>query len=459
MPSSQAMAPGGGSNAPFVAPGAMGGLPGGGPLSSQEGGVNAPGVMTGEAAGYPFELNAAGANGALGTGAPGGAYAGAGTGAGGTAGTGAENAASGFAPSDGAATAGTEAFESALAGLSGPGGAGAAESNFTPNMIGDLSPIGLRAIQTQGPPTVGPPSLRPPGAPGARSASLFAPSVRALKVSENMSPRPQDRFFADFNYYNNVNAAMNVYDRTPIKNMEVYRQIYGFEKTFDQGRGSFGMRLPINTLTADGTSRAISTPTRTAAGNLSMFAKYILKEDVKTGSLISAGLAVTAPTGPGRFAGAPYIDGINNTSFQPFLGYIFNFRKFYIQGFSAFDFTSSARDVTLMYNDLGIGYYLFRAQDPSAFLTAVVPTFEAHVNSPFTHRDWKNRFDPAGTADIVNLTYGLNFQIQRTAVISTALVTPVTGPRPFDAEFVMFVNFFYGRSRAGRIPIQPPPGF
>lgn len=448
-PSSQILTPQAGPSAPFVAPGTMGGLPGGGQPLPGGGGPTAPG---GAAAGYPFSLeeaNAVGAGGAL---APGSAYPGSG------AGGGAAGMASGFGPSTpAAAAAGAEAFESALAGLSGPGGAGAAESGFTPNMIGDLSPIGLRAIPAQGPPTVGPPSLQPPGSPGIRSASLFAPSTRSVKVAENMSPRPQDRFFADFNYYNNVNSAMNLYDRTPIKNMEVYRQLYGFEKTFDEGRGSFGMRLPINTLTADGTSRAVHTPTRTAAGNLSMFAKYILKEDVKTGSLLSAGLVVTAPTGPGRFAGAPYINGINDTAFQPFVGYILNFPKFYVQGFSAFDFTSNSRDVTLMYNDVGIGYYLFRAQDPSAFLTAVVPTFEAHVNSPFTHRDWKNRFDPAGTADIVNLTYGLNFQIQRSAVLSTALVTPVTGPKPFDAEFVLFVNFFYGRSRAGRIPIQPPP--
>ncbi|WP_145952222.1 hypothetical protein [Paludisphaera borealis] len=272
-----------------------------------------------------------------------------------------------------------------------------------------------------------------------------------------MSPRPQDRIFYDFNYYNNVNAASNVYNRSPIKNMEAYRHMFGFEKTFDEGRGSFGMRLPIDTLTADGTARGVQTPTTTATGNLSLFAKYILKQNTKTGSLVSVGLAVTPPTAPGRFAGAPYVFGINNTSFQPFLGYIFNFGDFYIQGFSAFDFTSSARDVTLMFNDVGIGYYAYRANDPNSFLTAIVPTFEAHVNSPFTHRDWKNRYDVVGSADVVNLTYGLNFQLQRTAIFSTALVTPVTGPRPFDAELAVFLNIFYGRSRSGRIPIQPPP--
>jgi hypothetical protein len=308
------------------------------------------------------------------------------------------------------------------------------------------------------PAAVGPPTVGPPPLPGTRSSSLFYPSVRTTKITENMSPRPQDRFFYDFNYYNNVNGASNLYNRAPIKNMEVFRHLIGFEKTFDEGRGSFGIRLPINTLTADGTVRGVQTPTSTATGNLNLFAKYILKQNVQTGSLISVGLAVSPPTAPGRFAGAPYVFGINNTGFQPFLGYIYNFGDFYIQGFSAFAFTSSARDVTLMYNDIAIGYYAYRANDPeNSFLTAVVPTFETHVNSPFTHRDWKNRFDTAGSADVVNLTYGLNFQFQRTAVLSTALVTPVTGPRPFSAEFAIFLNIYYGRTRSGLIPITPPP--
>jgi len=372
--------------------------------------------------------------------------------AGGAAGTGIGEGPGASGPGAEAAAAGAAAYESALAGLSGPGGAGASESNYPPNMIGDLAPVNLRfARPLQGPPSVGPPDL-----PGARVAALFAPNIRTLKMSENQSPRPQDRFFYTFNYYSQVGQAQNIYDRSPVRNMEIFRHVLGFEKTFDEGRGSFGMRLPIETLSANSTVAGLQTPTSTATGNLSLFAKYILKQNVQTGSLASVGLAVAPPTAPGRFAGAPYVYPMNNTSFQPFFGYILNFGDFYLQGFSAFEFTSSARDVTLMFNDIGVGYYLYRSQDPHAFLTAFVPNFEVHINSPLTHRDWKNRLDPAGTADIVNLTYGLNFQFQRTALLSTALVTPVTGPRPFDAELCVYLNVFYGRSRAGQIPIQPP---
>jgi hypothetical protein len=281
--------------------------------------------------------------------------------------------------------------------------------------------------------------------------------VRDFKIAENMSPRPQDRFFFDFNYYNNINDTINTRDQVPINHLQAFRYLFGMEKTFNDGKGSIGLRFPINTLTADSLAPGINTPTRTAMGNLAIFSKYILEQNPQTGSLASVGLAVSTPTGPGRFAGAPYVFGLNTITFQPFFGYIYNIGNWYVQGFSAFDFPGNIRDVTLMYNDIGIGYYLFRSDDPDQLLTAVVPTFEVHVNTPLTHRDWRNRFDIAGSPDVVNLTYGLNCQLHQSAILTTALITPVTSPQPFNTEIAVFLNIFFGRSRAQRIPLTPPP--
>jgi hypothetical protein len=283
---------------------------------------------------------------------------------------------------------------------------------------------------------------------------LLYPTVRTFKISENMSPRPQDRVFFDFNYYNDLNAAINRADRTQVTSMKAYTWLWGVEKTFHDGNGSIGMRLPLDTLTAD--SRAFSTPTSTALGNLSLFAKYILMQDRQSGSLISTGLAITPSTATSRFAGAPYVIGLNTTYFQPFLGYIWNVDRFYLQGFSGFDFPANNADVTLMYNDIGIGYFLYRNTDTRSFLTAVAPTFEVHVNTPFNHRNPFNSFDPAASGYVTNLTYGLNFQFYGRAQLTTALVTPVSSPKPFDAEFALQLNVFYGRTARGPQPIQPP---
>ena len=184
------------------------------------------------------------------------------------------------------------AFESAAAtGGAGFGGGLGAAAEALP-MIGDMSPIRTNAT-----------GVGPPPPPGSRGASLPYPSVRGFKVSENMSPRPQDRFFYNFNYYNNVNATINAYNQVPIEHLKAYRHLFGWEKTFNEGKGSIGLRLPLNTLTADPTMQGLSTPTRTAMGNLTVFAKYILEQNPRTGSLASVGLAVTVPTGPGDSPG------------------------------------------------------------------------------------------------------------------------------------------------------------
>ena len=383
--------------------------------------------------------------------------AGAGAGAAG-AGAGAGASAPGAAPTSAAAAAAAAATATAAdfastSAANAPGfGGGLASGGDTMPMIGDQSSFRSRASAT-GP--GGP--VNPPPLPNPRASSLFFPGVRTFKVTENMSPRPQDRFFVNFNYFTKVNETVNRAEQVPISNMTAYRWVFGFEKTFDEGKGSVGIRLPLNTLTANGTRPDVSTPTTTALGNLTVFSKYVLKEDKATGSLFSVGLAITPPTGPSRFASSPYVFHLNTTTIQPFIGWIVRRDRFYLQGFSAFDFPANPREVTLMYNDVAVGYYLIKADQNDRFLTALAPTFEVHVNSPFNHRGALNRFDPAGTADVVNLTYGIAAEFRRSSVLTVGLVTPVSSPKPFNAELAVLYNIYFGRSRGSRLPVTPPP--
>ena len=100
----------------------------------------------------------------------------------------------------------------------------------------------------------------------------------------------------------------------------------------------------------------------------------------------------------------------------------------------------------MLYNDVGVGYFLVKSTDPQAWLTAIAPTFEVHVNTPLTHGDWTNRNDPGGTPNVVNLTYGLNCEFNHRSILTLGLVTPVTGPRPFDYEALILYNVFFGRT-------------
>ncbi len=323
-------------------------------------------------------------------------------------------------------------------------------------MIGDQAPLTIRQAASPAPGLPQPfPPNPPPRPPGARLASAVVPSVRGFKIAENQSPQPQDRVFFTFDYFSNLNGALNRRFESPVDGLTAYRYIFGFEKTFDGGYGSFGARLPLDSLSANSAiSGNFVKPggTSTALNDLSLFTKYVLKADPATGSLLSVGLEATLPTGPSQFAGAKYIAGIHSTEIQPFLGYLLIRDRFYLHGFLSLSAPSSIRDVTMVYNDLGIGYFVYRSTDPDSFLTNVAPTFEVHVNSPLTHRDWFNANDPTGTADIVDLTYGVNMTFLKQSVLTLGMVTPVTGPRPFNYEAVLLFNWRFGRSRAGAAP-------
>jgi hypothetical protein len=390
-----------------------------------------------------------------------GAVPGAGPGAGAATAPGAPTPPSAATPGEGAGGAAAppaaDTFGAAAA-TTGPGFGGTLEAAATPfAMIGDISPLNIRSLASRANATTGNGIPGPPPPPGQRGASPIYSSVRNFKISENQSPRPQDRVFFGFNYYNNLNNTINLRDLSPVTQMKAYIYTFGLEKTFNNGMGSIGIRLPLDNLTANSFGNVISTPTTTALSNLTVFAKYILCQNPRTGSLVSACFAITPETGPGRFAGAPYLFPLNGTYFQSCLGYIYNYNRWYLQGFSGFSFSANPNEVALMYNDIGIGYFLIRNNDRNAFLTALAPTFELHVNSPLNHRNPFNRFDLASSPDSVDLTYGLSFGFKNTAVLTAAFVTPVAIPRPFDSEAILMLNIFFGRTRARMMSITPPP--
>src|SRR5262249_8011427 len=126
-------------------------------------------------------------------------------------------------------------------------------------------------------------------------------------------------------------------------------------------------------------------------------------------------------------------------------GYIWSWPDFYIHGFTAIDVPTDSNDVTMLYNDVGIGYYLYRNRGYAPSLTAIVPTFEVHVNTPLNHRGSFKFSDPAGTPDVVALTTGTIFELGQRSTLAVGIVTPVTGPKPFNWEVLVQFNLHFGR--------------
>ena len=339
--------------------------------------------------------------------------------------------------------------DTAFSGLGGAmGGAGGGVATPFLNMLGDQAPL-ARTYQLGRPPV--PPVVPPPGRPptpgqpnpngNGTIGAVILPSIRGFKIAENQSPQPQDRIYYTFNWFNDVNKAQNERLRAPIYGIQIYREILGVEKTFLEKRASIGLRFPINTLTA-GSPIAGFGGTTTDVGDLAVILKYAFWFDPANGRLFSGGLLVNTPTGPNRFAGFPRINSPHYASVQPYLGFIYSFAdgNAWAHGFTSIDVPTNPNDVTIWYNDLGVGYYVYRAQEPGRFLTMIAPTVEIHVNTPMNNRDWANLNNPIGTPDVFDFTFGLNVGLGRRSLFSVGYVDPVTGPRPFNGEVMALLN-------------------
>jgi len=163
--------------------------------------------------------------------------------------------------------------------------------------------------------------------------------------------------------------------------------------------------------------------------------KYAPYLNFATGNVLALGLVVTAPTGPTEF------NPFHSTILQPWVGYRWNARDFFVQEFCSLAVPTDSEDVTLLFNDIELGYYLYRNNSRDAWISAVVPIFEVHVNTPLNHRGaFKIDTDPGATPDWVTLTSGVTAEVRQRATAAVGVAVPVTGPKPYDFEILAQFN-------------------
>ncbi len=294
------------------------------------------------------------------------------------------------------------------------------------------------------PATPGTPGFTIPSAPVPVTTTIFVPSEsHSFKIADNESPRPQDRVINTFNFFNFVEGQANARIGANVGNVNFYREIIGFEKTFFDGYASIGMRLPFDLLDIGGNTNMDSAD----VGDLSIIFKAILFEDRQMNYLFSGGLVVTVPTGPTALGGPGFtLDTFNSTLLQPFIGFLWTPGNFYLHGFSSIDVPTDPNDVTFLFNDLGIGYFVFRngGGEPDgvslrSFITAIAPTIEVHVNDPLNHRH-PSADCILGLPDWVDITGGVTFEFNRRASLAIGVSAPVTGPKPYALEAISHLN-------------------
>jgi hypothetical protein len=265
--------------------------------------------------------------------------------------------------------------------------------------------------------------LEPPNiAPQMIGDLGFGVTLSPAKIAENESPRPENRIFFTYNYFNEVRLQPGF--QIDGIHIDVHREVIGFEKTFLGGDASFGVRLPFSTVNENFFGDKTS---ETNFGNLSLITKYAFINDTTTGNVLAGGLSLVLPTETGEPESRPVL-------FQPFLGGVYNWGNFYLQGFTSVIIPTDSRDPTLFYNDIGVGYFLYR--NPNFLIRGIVPTLEWHITTPaHVHNEDEN------SDTWVTLTPGVHLQVGQTTTITLGASVPVTGPKPFDVEGIAQLNF------------------
>ena len=252
--------------------------------------------------------------------------------------------------------------------------------------------------------------------------------IGGYKISENESPRPQNRFFYNYNFYGNINISPE--PTFPLPMLQLNRHVIGFEKTLGED-ASIGMRLPFLSLAGDPGLQSIFT------GDISIILKYALFNDPPAGNVFSVGLVISVPSGgtpvfrdlttQGGGRRTLVADRLYPVILQPCFGYIYNITDdLYLHGFHSVSVPTDSNDVTFMANDVGLGYWLYR--NPEGRLKGIIPTFEVHINTPFDHRV----VGPVTMQDQVNLTAGCHVAFSR-CVLGGAVGIPLNGPNQIEA--------------------------
>jgi hypothetical protein len=264
------------------------------------------------------------------------------------------------------------------------------------------------------------------------------PTAGGYQIADNESPIPQTRWFYYMDNWENVFAAANRGLGNNASLPFAMRNTLGFEQALFDGGASIGLRLPIDTLRVD-SSLPGTQADDTAIGDLFLVTKVLFYR-TDAGSAVSGGLALTLPTGTRSFAGVSQGDvGLDHHgNLQPYVGYLWRPTEWlFLQGFSSIAVPMNPSDVTLMYNAVGVGCLFTRRY---GWLTALAPTAELRVTTPLNHTGIGGGGVYAET-QIVQFLAGLTMEMNRQTNLTFGVGVPLTGPQPYDWEFMIQLNY------------------
>ena len=292
------------------------------------------------------------------------------------------------------------------------------------------------------------------GSPEPGNTISVAGGDRRFKVSENVSPKPQDRVFFNYNHFHNALRDVNG------ENQNLDRFTLGFEKTFFGGSTSFEWRLPFaGGLNSAQTVGALDTQ-NTELGNIAFAFKTVLKSGRDW--VLTGGTTLTLPTGDDFELFNPNLDLVvrnDAVHLAPFLGFLRNpGGKWFFQSFIQADIDLNGNDVlstngfegvlqdqNLLFVDASLGKWLFRNNDPFARVSGVAFITELHYTTTLNDTDQVAGLQNGlNRLDVLNATGALNVSLGRTSLrVGAAAPLRQDEERLFDAEVIFQMNRFF----------------
>ncbi|MCA9217876.1 MAG: hypothetical protein KDB27_32625 [Planctomycetales bacterium] len=289
-------------------------------------------------------------------------------------------------------------------------------------------------------------------------------AVRRIKIAENNSPLPRNRYYFDMKHFRDVKGPFG----------DVSRFAYGFEKTFWNGLASLDTRLPF-AATLDSTQSDTSGDIGIRAvefGNVSLISKFILWESDR--SLYAGGLGVSVPTGSDSRLllsnGTPVLIRENQAvHLMPYVAGLWTpTDRFYWQAFLQVDVDVNGdpvmgnvnggvlpkigqfQDSTLLFADVSAGYWLLRDLTGQRTVRGLAAVSELHYNTSVTDADVAQSTgilftDNTRRFDVINATLGLHAEIGNAATLTGGMTFPLrTGDdRQFDNEVAAQFNVYF----------------
>lgn len=291
-----------------------------------------------------------------------------------------------------------------------------------------------------------------------------------VKIADDNSPLPRDRLIFNYDHFANVAISND--------GVAVNRYVFGFEKTFLDGRASFEVRAPIAD-TLSSTSIIGTEETGAELGNVLTTFKFMFLSDEAVAA--SVGLGISLPTADGihvRNIDGSSLLAIPNRSIglTPFLGILVTpSDRLFVQAFAAVSFDANGTaayvnpnftgltdariggltDGDLLQVDLQVGWWILREE--SGWLQGLAPFVELHSNTELNDGDIaaNGNFaigNLAGRLDELNLSAGFLSKFGDNLLVTSGVVVPLRNgdDRIFDYQIGVRASWLFGASARSR---------